>query len=282
MNKKIILLLASSLFLVFAPSSSTYAQAKVSLTIQPVLAAVITTPEPFSFIPKINVPRNALISSDAITVKGNRVPVPISITGGLYSIDNNAYTNEPGEVREGQEVKVRVWSSYVSGRSKSTALTIGRTSNTFTVTTILPPPTQNCSDGVVTVYWKGSEKSTSWVMWQRCDDGKFYTVEQAIEYCNNLVLDGYDDWELPYWIEMFDLVLCSNGNPSRFYDGGCEEPFTRPTIDPIFQCTPDLYWYGDHAPFPGGGPFFPAIDFSTGAVYQSPTLANIRCVRDVY
>ena len=280
MNKKIILLLVSVLFLVIFSSGSTDAQAKVSLTIQPVLAGAVNKPDSFSFVPKTAVPRNTLIYSDAVAVKGFKVPVPISITNGSYSIDNSEYTSKPGEVREGQEVQVRVWSSNVSGRSTSTTLTIGvnSTSSTFTVTTVIPPPTQDCSDGVVTVYWNGAD----WVMWQRCDDGKFYTAEQAIEYCNNLVLDGYDDWVLPYWIDMFDLVVCSNGNPSHFYNGGCEEPFTPPTIDPLFQCTPDLYWYGDHAPFPGGGPFFPAIDFSTGAVYQSPTLAKIRCVRDVY
>ena len=35
------------------------------------------------------------------------------------------------------------------------------------------------------------------LMWQKSDNGKEVTFEQALEYCRNLSLGGHSDWRLP-------------------------------------------------------------------------------------
>jgi len=245
------------------------AQTTLPLIMPPILAAAITTPGPFSFTPQSNVPRYTHIVSDEITVTGVRRAVPISITGGYYSIDNGEFINRPGEVMAGQSVRVRVISSFSSGGSSSCTLTIGRASSTFSVTTLIPPRTQNCADGELTVVWNNGHH----VMWQRCDDGKYYTAEQASNYCDNLQLGGYDDWSLPYWTLMRDLLVCDIGTQGCT---GSQMPSNIPTIDPVFQCSPERYWFKDIY----YGVWYNQADFATGQMYVNKLpKAKTRCVR---
>lgn len=274
MRKSIILLFAYSLYVIYLPSYSN-AESNINLTMPPVLAAAIKTPAPFAFTPIYDVPHNSYITSNAIVVKGIRGEAVISIIGGSYSIDDGNFVSVEGTVIEGQKVNVLVMSSYASGESKSCTLTIGNTNASFTVTTIIPPRTQDCSDGQVTVMWNGK-------MWQRCTNDAAYTPEQAAQYCHNLVLGGYDDWEYPYHLDLFSIKVCDNGSPNYLYsscDAGGYGPFTAPTIDPIFECTPDVYFFGEN-PLAGPGYDHWGLDFATGASVGVTEMAKIRCVRD--
>lgn len=49
------------------------------------------------------------------------------------------------------------------------------------------------------------------LMWQQIPSDDQMTYEQAVEYCENLVLGGYDDWRLPTSKEMFNLSDFSEG-----------------------------------------------------------------------
>ncbi|QAR33716.1 DUF1566 domain-containing protein [Geovibrio thiophilus] len=69
-------------------------------------------------------------------------------------------------------------------------------------------------------------------MWQddtdAGDDAARKTLSQAVSYCDNLTLGGYDDWRVPSFRELESIV-----------DYGRNEP----TIDPIFQNTaPNSYF----------------------------------------
>jgi hypothetical protein len=94
------------------------------------------TPDPFSFATQTNVAADTLIESDAVTISGIIVPSPVSITGGEYSIDGHAYRDAPAQIRNDQQVRVRVRSSAESSGEVSATLTIGGVSGTFTVRTI--------------------------------------------------------------------------------------------------------------------------------------------------
>ncbi len=116
------------------------------------------------------------------------------------------------------------------------------------------PPCGTCASGPQTVMWGSRE-------WQRCDEWKYFNWEQAIDYCQNLVLDGHSDWRLPTKEELKSLVVCSNGHPTprdwQVY-GSTEEAnyreatccidypecndYERPTIDPSFNASENPYW----------------------------------------
>ena len=89
----------------------------------------------FSFAPQTGVPLSSEIQSNTISVFGNDYGVPISITGGQYSVNGYPFTSAPGIVQAGAIVQVQVLSSGSPSTSTSCTLTIDSQSATFTVTT---------------------------------------------------------------------------------------------------------------------------------------------------
>jgi hypothetical protein len=51
------------------------------------------------------------------------------------------------------------------------------------------------------------------LMWKQVDGGEM-TIENAITYCDNLVLGGFSDWRLPTPIESFSIINHQNSNPA--------------------------------------------------------------------
>jgi hypothetical protein len=51
------------------------------------------------------------------------------------------------------------------------------------------------------------------LMWQKTDGGEM-TFENAVSYCNNLVLGGYDDWRLPTGVELYGINNMDKVNPA--------------------------------------------------------------------
>ena len=51
------------------------------------------------------------------------------------------------------------------------------------------------------------------LMWQQVDGGEM-TIENAITYCDNLVLGGFSDWRLPTPMESFSILNHQNSNPA--------------------------------------------------------------------
>lgn len=51
------------------------------------------------------------------------------------------------------------------------------------------------------------------LMWQKVDGGEM-SIENAITYCDNLVLGGYSDWRLPSPMESFSILIHQNNNPA--------------------------------------------------------------------
>lgn len=90
-----------------------------------------------TFISQTEVDRSTPIVSNAITVRGINIAVPISISGsdGTYSVNGGYYTNTPGTVNNGDSVTIRLTSSEAFSTSVSTVLNIGGISASFIVTT---------------------------------------------------------------------------------------------------------------------------------------------------
>jgi len=99
-------------------------------------AGVDRVPDQFTFIDQIDVPRDTLITSNAITVTGINAPALIWVWGGRYSVNGGPFTLLPGKVNNGDSVRVRVRSSERFATTVTAKLTIGGVSDRFSVTTI--------------------------------------------------------------------------------------------------------------------------------------------------
>jgi len=94
-----------------------------------------TTPTPFAFTAVTGVEPNSLVISDAITVAGINSPAPISISGGLYSVNGGAFTSGAGLVNAGDSVRVQGTASNLAATTTTAILTIGGVSGDFRITT---------------------------------------------------------------------------------------------------------------------------------------------------
>lgn len=94
-----------------------------------------TVPDDFSFAPQTGVPPNSSATSSAVTIGGITTPTSISITGGEYSINGGAFTNQPGSVSNGQSIQGRLTSSTQGGATAAAVLSVGGVTATFSVTT---------------------------------------------------------------------------------------------------------------------------------------------------
>jgi sugar lactone lactonase YvrE len=94
------------------------------------------TPDAFSFAAQTKVAPDTLIESEPVTMTGINVPVPVSISGGEYSIDGRAYRNTPGPINNNERIRIRVRSSSESSGVASATLIVGEISGTFMVKTV--------------------------------------------------------------------------------------------------------------------------------------------------
>ncbi len=93
------------------------------------------TPNPFSFMPQVDIEVDTLVTSDTVMIDGiNSNPV-VSITGGMYSIDGGPFTDVPGNITDGQMITVQQTSSTSFSTTTDAVLDIGGVTGTFSVTT---------------------------------------------------------------------------------------------------------------------------------------------------
>ena len=99
--------------------------------------AGVSTPAPFSYSPQINVAPSMLIDSSPATISGINVASPVTIVGGLYSINGGTFTAAVGSITNGQTLVVRVLSSAAASATTATTVNVGGVAATFSVTTAM-------------------------------------------------------------------------------------------------------------------------------------------------
>lgn len=120
-------------------STTTIANLTVSGYTAPFSVTTGTTDvDAFTFDDLTGQPLNTLIESNLITVDGPTISVPISITGGEYSINGGAYTSTTGTAQSGDTVRARQTSSASGSTTTNVVVTISSTSDTWSVTTSSP------------------------------------------------------------------------------------------------------------------------------------------------
>ncbi|WP_428385138.1 polysaccharide lyase family 7 protein [Nevskia ramosa] len=93
-------------------------------------------PDTFAFAAIVDAPLGSLQTSDTIIVGGINALVPISITGGSYSLNGRPFTVLAGSARSGDSVKIRQNASSSFSTETGAALTIGNVTATWSVTTL--------------------------------------------------------------------------------------------------------------------------------------------------
>jgi hypothetical protein len=96
-----------------------------------------------SFTPVTGAAPSSIQTSNAISVTGTTIPVPISVTSGSsYSINGGPFTSASGTVQPGDQVVVQTTAASTYNTTSSAIVNIGGLTSTYTVTTAAQPPQQ--------------------------------------------------------------------------------------------------------------------------------------------
>jgi hypothetical protein len=97
-----------------------------------------TTPDAFAALWMGPVAPGSVGTSGWFEIFGVNAPVPISITGGEYSLNNGPFTSAPGTAMNQDEVVLRTRASRTPGGTANATFTAGGVSTTFSLTTYQP------------------------------------------------------------------------------------------------------------------------------------------------
>ncbi len=100
------------------------------------LAGVDTTPNAFSFVSTADAAIGSTQTSAAITVSGINASAPVSIIGGSYSINGQAFVTAAGTIRNGDSVRLRQTASTSFSTKTTAVLTIGGVAGNWDLTTV--------------------------------------------------------------------------------------------------------------------------------------------------
>ncbi|MES2673556.1 MAG: hypothetical protein V4660_04920 [Pseudomonadota bacterium] len=154
--------------------------------------AADATPNAFVLTAVTDVQPGSVNTSAVVTVTGINVTVPISITGGEYSINGGTYTSLAGTVSTAQVVTVRATAATTSSTAKDAVLTIGGVSATYTVTTIadtVAPTAQILFPPVVSM----TEGNTILVRGTASDAYSIASVK--VNGVTAITTDGFANWQ---------------------------------------------------------------------------------------
>ena len=95
-----------------------------------------SSPDTFRLTAISSAPPGSQQISEAIRISGINVAVPVSVTGGTYSINGQSFTSAPGSVVAGDIIEVQRRASSSFSSTGSALLTVGDASAKFTVETL--------------------------------------------------------------------------------------------------------------------------------------------------
>jgi acid phosphatase len=94
------------------------------------------TPDSFSFTAVTNAPLSSTQTSNSVTISGINKTVPITVSGGTYSINGGAFTSAAGTVKNGDSVSVQEAASGTPATAATATVTVGSISSPFSVMTV--------------------------------------------------------------------------------------------------------------------------------------------------
>jgi aryl-phospho-beta-D-glucosidase BglC (GH1 family) len=102
---------------------------------KPLPVGTDTLPNLFSFAAKTGVARSSVVTSAAAAIKGIDALTPISVFGGQYRINSEAYTSLAGKIKNGDKVQVKHTAASKALTPVTTTVIIGGKTASFKSTT---------------------------------------------------------------------------------------------------------------------------------------------------
>lgn len=166
------------------------------------LAAVVdTTPDAFGFTSQTGVEPGTTITSNAINVSGINAPAAISISGGLYSVNNATFVASAAQVNNGDSVRIQQISSPNYSTTTTATLSIGGVSGAFSVTTkanpngnFLSPPASVGDPAFTSEHFSGSANCTMCHNNIQDSSGKDVSIET--DWSSTMMANSARD---PFW-----------------------------------------------------------------------------------
>ena len=175
-----------------------------------------TTPDDFEFTDQIDAGLETYVESGNILIEGLNEETSISITGGEYSVDGGAFTDEAGTINNDQYVEVRVLSADTLYTTTSTTLTIGGISDTFSVRTVELALTVRADFKSLIFSWPKVNGATHYRLLQRGSADDEFEV-YGRDYDANTTganipvpVHRLDWWDMEFQLEACIDSLCSS------------------------------------------------------------------------
>jgi hypothetical protein len=96
------------------------------------------TPEAFELQTRSPVQAGALVRSNSFIVYGVTTDVPVSVTGGQYSVNGGRFTSAPGFVQDRDRLVVQTQAPFAPGASSLATINVGGRTATLTAETYQP------------------------------------------------------------------------------------------------------------------------------------------------
>lgn len=148
-----------------------------------VTTLVDITADAFSFTAVTGAELNKEYTSETITVSGIDVAVPVSVSGGLYSINGGEFTSSASSVSAGQTITLKATSGNNTDTTQNAVLSVGSISGTFAVTTI-PDTTPPVAEFKFPTPYTMSEANTVKVRGTATDDHAITEVKLIVRSYN--------------------------------------------------------------------------------------------------
>lgn len=116
-------------------TSTTLTVGGVSGTFTSTTRAIDSEPDEFTFMPVSHVDPGVQVVSNSVIITGITGAVPVSISGGEYSINGGLFTAREGTINNNSSIRVRHISSDSPATTTTTTLTIGEVAELFSSTT---------------------------------------------------------------------------------------------------------------------------------------------------
>ena len=194
------------------PSAATLTVGDITSTFTATTLLQDTTPDAISFTPATDAEFGATVSSATQTISGINSPAPISIAGGQYKINDNAFTGEAGTVNAGDVVVVSVVAGDTIDIETAATITVGGEAGTFSVTTVgdTTPPVAEVFFPTPTTFTDGESVT---VRGAATDDfGPISQISFTVSAANGtqnapVVLNAEEGESLDTWMQSVPLIL---------------------------------------------------------------------------
>lgn len=183
-----------------------------------------TNPDSFSFTTEIDVGLAELVVSESVEITGINTATDISITGGKYSINGAAFTDEDGEIYDEDILRLQVESSDELYTSTTVTVTVGDDEVSFTARTVEIALTPQSGFKKVLFHWPSVSGAEQYRLMERAGvNDDFVAIGRPLDgAANNFELEipvHRHDWlGAAYQLEACTYAACSTTDSTTIYN----------------------------------------------------------------